>query len=127
MAKILVIDDDDQVRLMLRHSLEENGYDVCTASDGKEGVRRYHEDPADLVITDIIMPEQEGIETIIELRRDFPGVKIIAISGGGRGNKQCYLDIAKRVGALSAFEKPIDRKELLDAVAGLIGHSTPIE
>ena len=120
MARILIIDDDEQILAMLRQTLEREGYEVVDASDGKEGLRRYRENPTDLIITDLIMPEKEGIETILELRRDFPDVKIIAISGGGRIDPGQYLSIAKSFGAQYTFAKPIERKELLKAVRELL-------
>lgn len=93
MTRILVIDDEPQVRAMLRQMLEREGYEVVEAEEGEEGMRRYREQPVDLVITDILMPQKEGIETIRALRRTNPGVKIIAISGGGRMSKldSCLL------------------------------------
>jgi CheY-like chemotaxis protein len=90
MALILIIDDDNQFRAMLREMLERTGYEFLEASDGKEGLKLYRENP-----TDLIMPEKEGIETIIELRRDFPDVKIIAISGGGQIDAEQYLSRLK--------------------------------
>ncbi len=120
MARILIIDDDEQILAMLRQTLEREGYKVVDASDGKEGLRRYRENPTDLIITDLIMPEKEGIETILELRRDFPDVKIIAISGGGRVDPGQYLSIAKSFGAQYTFAKPIERKKLLKAVRELL-------
>jgi PAS domain S-box-containing protein len=117
---ILVIDDDDQFRGMLRETLEHAGYDVADAPNGKEGIRLYRENPADLVITDIIMPEKEGIETIRELKRDFPEVKIIAISGGGRIGPDSYLKMAKGLGAQRTLTKPLERDELLKTVRELI-------
>lgn len=120
MAKILVIDDESQVRSMLRVLLEDKGYNVVEAPDGKVGLKLYRDEPIDLVITDIIMPEKEGLETIIELRRFSPKVKIIAISGGGRlGFKDC-LDIAQKFGAHRVFSKPLNNNELVDAIAELL-------
>lgn len=107
---ILVIDDDDQFRLMLRRVLEKEGYDVFEATNGKEGINAFRRLQTDLVITDIIMPEVEGVETIISLRKEFPGVKIAAISGGGRNAPDGYLVMAKKLGAELVMEKPIDRK-----------------
>jgi CheY-like chemotaxis protein len=117
MTSILIIDDDRQVRLMLRRRLMQHGYEIAEASDGNEGVRLYRETPTDLIITDLIMPEKEGIETIIELRRDFPDVKIIAISGGGTNNSEQYLNIAKNLGARYTFAKPVEIEELLKAIS----------
>ena len=121
MAQILIIDDDDQLRLMLRKTLERSGYEVVEAPNGKEGIKRFREMPCDLVITDLIMPEKEGIETIVELKKDFPDVKIIAISGGDRSKPESYLNLAKQLGAKRVFPKPIDREELLNAVRELLG------
>ena len=120
MPLILIIDDDDQLRGMLREMLERAGYEVADAPNGKEGIRLYRENPADLVVTDLIMPEKEGIETIIELRREFPDVKIIAMSGGGTIEAEKYLRMAKGLGAVRTLTKPIERKELLEAVRELI-------
>ncbi len=121
MARILIIDDDEQVLAMLRQTLERKGYEVLDAPDGKVGIKLYQEDPTDLIITDIIMPGKEGIETIMELKRNFPDVKIIAISGGGRINPEEYLDMADKLGAKRTFAKPVEREELLKAVRELIG------
>ncbi len=120
MARILVIDDDIQILEMLRQTLEHEGYEVIDAHDGKEGMKLYREAPTDLIITDIIMPEKEGIETIMELKRDFPDVKIIAISGGGRiGAKEC-LHLAKKLGAQRTFTKPVPRQDMIKAVKELL-------
>ena len=121
MARILVIDDDVLVLDMLYESLTSEGYDVLRASNGKEGLKLYRKEPVDLIITDLIMPEKEGIETIIELRHDFPDVKIIAISGGGRIGTKDYLNMAKIFGVQQTFTKPVGRKQLLDAIKELIG------
>lgn len=119
MKRILVIDDDSQTRQMLRQALERAGYSVVEARDGAEGLQYYQENPADLVITDILMPEKEGLETIRELREKFPSVKIIAISGGGRTGKLDFLPVAKKLGALRTLYKPFPLQELLDAVRDL--------
>jgi len=121
MARILTIDDDVQVLDMLRQTSEHEGYEVVDAPNGKEGIRLYRENPADLIITDIIMPEKEGIKTIMELKQNFPDVKIIAISGGGRISLEGYLSMASKLGARYTFSKPVEREELLAAVRELIG------
>jgi CheY-like chemotaxis protein len=120
MARVLIVDDDDQVRAVFRRALEGGGYEVTDASDGKAGSRLYRQQPADLILMDIIMPEQEGLETIQELRGDFPDVKIIAISGGGRGGAADYLVLARKLGADLALEKPISHEDLLRAVDQLL-------
>ena len=122
MARILIIDDDVQTLNMLRQMLEGEGYEVIDAPDGKEGIRRYRENPTDLIITDLLMPEKEGIETIQELKRDFPDIKINAISGGGRVGPGGYLHMAKMLGAQRTFVKPIEREELLKAVRELLNN-----
>ena len=121
MARILVVDDDDQVRALLKITLQRAGYEVEEASNGKVAGNVYRQNPTDLVITDILMPEMEGIETILELRRDFPDVKVIAISGGGRLGPDVYLDLANRCGVLRTFTKPIDREDLLTGVREALG------
>ena len=120
MERILIIDDDDQFLAMLRKMLERNGYKIVEASDGKEGIRLYRENLTDLIITDIIMPEKEGIEIIMELRRDFPDVKIIAISGGGCIGPEDYLHMAMMLGAKRTLTKPIERDELIKVVRELM-------
>ena len=120
MAKILIIDDDDKFRTMLRQLLERNGHEIKEASGGKEGIKLYRENPTDLIITDLIMPGKDGIETIQEFKKDFPDIKIIAISGGGRLGPQDYLHIAKMLGAQKTLTKPIELPELLKAIEELL-------
>jgi CheY-like chemotaxis protein len=116
MTSILVVDDEKQIRLMLRQMLEREGYRVMEAPDGKMALKLYREHPADLVITDIIMPEMEGIKTIMELKKTSPKVKIIALSGGGKNDPEQYLKFAKKLGADRTFMKPFDRQTLLKTV-----------
>ena len=117
---ILVIDDDESIRVLLRTILEREGYRVVDAHEGHEGLKQFRENPTDLVITDLIMPGKEGIETIRELRQKFPGVKIIAVSGGGRIGPSSYLKMAKGVGALRTLSKPFDKTVLLEVVKEVI-------
>lgn len=119
MIRILVIDDDFQMREMLGVILERKGYDVKTASDGKAALQLQSKKPFDIVITDIIMPEKEGLETISELRRGYPRVKIIAISGGGQYKPEGYLELAKQHGADRVLAKPFGSWEILGAVREL--------
>lgn len=123
MARILVIEDDVQVLGMLRRALERAGFEVIPTTDGKRALEIHRKEPADLVITDLIMPEKEGIEIIRELRRDFPDVKIIAISGGGRIGSTSYLKMAQTLGAHRTLAKPFERKEMLAAVRQLVGEA----
>jgi CheY-like chemotaxis protein len=120
MKSILVVDDDEYIRIMLKKLFEQEGYAVQTAENGKSAVKSLSEKPVDLVITDIIMPEKEGLETIMELRRDFPNVKLIAISGGGLIQANEYLKLAKVMGARYAFSKPISIIELKAAVRSIL-------
>jgi DNA-binding response OmpR family regulator len=119
-SHILVIDDDGSVRSMLRQTLERAGYEVSEAADGDEGIDLYRRRPADLVIMDIIMPQKSGWTAILELKTEFPDVKIIAISGGGKLGPFSYLMIAKRFGARHIFKKPVRKQELLDTIADLL-------
>lgn len=119
-GRVLVIDDDSQMRAMLKQVLEKEGYDVIEAADGNAGIKSYRENLPDLVITDLIMPEKEGVETIMELKKDFPDANIIAASGGGRNEPESYLQMAKQLGAARVFAKPIDRSKLMDAVRELL-------
>lgn len=119
-SRILIIEDDVQIREMLRQTMEREGYEVVDAPNGKVAMKIQREKPAALIITDLIMPEKEGIETIRELRQDFQDIKIIAISGGGRIGPEEYLQMAKMLGAQRTFAKPIERKVLLDAVRELL-------
>lgn len=120
--KILVIDDDDQFRMMMVEMLERKQFEVFAAADGEEGIQIWQNVNPDLVITDIIMPNKEGIETILELKRFNKAVKIIAISGGGRTNAKDNLRSAKLLGASLTLAKPFESSELLKAVIELIGN-----
>lgn len=121
MAKVLVIEDNQQVLYSYKRMLELAGHQVVGAVNGNEGTRLYREDPADVVITDMVMPEKDGMETIMELRKDYPGVKIIAVSGGGAIGPYCYLMTAQRLGANRILTKPIDKSELVKAVVDVVG------
>ena len=123
MPRILVIDDEQYILLMLKKMLERAGFDVDIAINGEEGLRYYHKYPADLIITDIVMPEKEGLETIRELKSDNPNVKIIAISGGGRADSKEYLESARLFGAERIFSKPFKQAELLKAVQDMLSDS----
>ncbi|MBA4072973.1 MAG: response regulator [Gemmatimonas sp.] len=119
-ARILVIDDDPIVRDLVVEMLRREGYDVESAEDGHAGMKRFHEQPSALVITDVVMPEQEGLETLMQLRRSGHPVKVLAISGGGRVGPDAYLDMARTLGAHGILAKPFGREELLDLVTKLL-------
>jgi len=120
MARILVVDDDPMITMFLRSVFENAGYSVTEASDGKVATKLYREEPSDLIILDLVMPEKEGIETIMELRRDFPDVKIIAITGGLKGQSEVLLTAAKDLGASHTFKKPLNSTEILEAAEKII-------
>ncbi len=121
MPSILVVDDDEQVRELVRRMLVKNGHDVTTATDGRHATRMLSVGPLpDIVITDIVMPEQEGIETITIIRERFPSVKVIAISGAAQGGALEYLPSAKALGAHETLAKPFTPGALYDAVAAAL-------
>jgi len=116
MARVLIIDDEDIVRVTLRQMLEKAGFQVEEAENGVKGLERQRAAPCDLLITDLIMPEKDGVETIIEFRREFPETKIVAISGGGRTKNMDFLKLAEKVGADGVLPKPFRRNELLEVL-----------
>jgi CheY-like chemotaxis protein len=119
MATVLVIEDDQEVREYLVAVLSRAGHTVSAACNGRDGVARFQEQPTEVVITDIIMPEKDGIETILDLRREHPQLKVIAISGGGRSTPENYLHSARLLGADRAIRKPFKNEEILSAVSEL--------
>lgn len=117
MPSILVVDDDEQIRRLIRETLEEAGYRVTEARNGREAIPQYRLAPADLVIMDILMPGQDGLVTIATLRQEFPNLKVIAITGGtDRIGILNFLDVAKMFGACRTLQKPFEMKTLLDTV-----------
>ena len=118
--KILLIDDDTLIRRSVARVLLQNGYEVVTAEDGVRGLELYHRQKFDLIITDIYMPRQEGIETILTLRRTDPDTKIIAISGGGRTGNTDALEMARLLGANAILEKPFRTDQLLAKIEAVM-------
>lgn len=116
MARILVIDDEELARYTMREILQSVGHEVTEASNGNEGIKLQNEQLFDLVITDIIMPEKEGVETIIELRQAYPTLKIIGVSGGGRARNLQFLKISQQFGADKVLKKPFTYDQLLESV-----------
>ena len=114
MARILVIEDDADMRTSLEKALQSAGHQAVLASDGQEGMKLFRLTPADVVITDLFMPNQDGIETMMNLRREFPEARIVAISGNISAS--AMLSVAKRLGAVVVLEKPFDVEALLAAV-----------
>jgi DNA-binding response OmpR family regulator len=123
MSNILVIDDDNAICQLLKQGLEAQGHRVTIAHDGKKGLVAHKISPADLVITDLIMPGMEGIETIIEMRRRSPKLKIIAMSGGGMGKGTDYLQIAEKFGAQRTITKPFTIRKLAQVIAEVMGEA----
>jgi CheY-like chemotaxis protein len=121
MASILLVDDDEQLRTMLSVVLRRAGYEVRVAIDGIEASNFYRSHPTDLIITDLIMPEKEGLEMIRELRKDYPQAKIIAMSGGGRTGTMNCLEVARAFGAQQVLEKPFPHQEILEAIRRVLG------
>jgi two-component system chemotaxis response regulator CheY len=120
--RVLIIDDEESVRQTLRENLEICGFEVSEATDGADGLTRIDAaNPPHVVITDIIMPRQEGLETIIAIRKKFPATKLIAISGGGRSKTMDFLNLAEKLGAHAVLPKPLDLDELEKAVRTLAG------
>ncbi len=124
MSKVLVIDDDRMVRETVKIILESAGHTVVLASNGREGLKTFAADTPDIVITDILMPEKEGIETIAELRRLKPDLPIVAISGGGRIGNMNFLKLAESFGANHTLTKPFEPEEILRLVAELTPAAT---
>jgi CheY-like chemotaxis protein len=121
MSRILLVDDDEDFRRMLCKVLEKAGHEVRDAANGKAALELYRQEPGDLIITDLVMPVKEGLESIREFRRLNPSVKIIAISGGGRMDPRLNLVIAQHFGARQTLAKPFSNQEILDAVALVLG------
>ena len=119
MAKILIIDDDGQLRQILQQLLTSSGHAVTTAHDGADGLRRFRAEPADLIITDVFMPDQDGLGTILALRREFPGVRIIAISGR-ESRSPNWLTVAARLGATRTLANPFTVGQLTEAIADVL-------
>jgi CheY-like chemotaxis protein len=120
MQSILVIDDDKLMCMALARILVSAGYTVTQAFDGDEGLQLYRTHGFDLVITDLIMPDKEGIQIIRELRKENSNIRIIAMSAGGRGGATDYLKWARLMGAKQCLSKPIKREDLLNAVSTVL-------
>lgn len=119
-TKILLIEDDPRLRVTLARMLESEGYQVVQAEEGSEGMRLFASEKPSLVVTDLIMPGKEGMETILTLRAKNPDLKIIAMSGGGLVRAAEYLPVAKAAGADLTLEKPFSIKKLIEAIQDLL-------
>ncbi len=123
MPSILIIDDDDSVRESLRRTLHKEGYTIMEASEGRRGLKQLERSPVDLILLDMFMPDKDGLETIGELRRTHPGIRIIAMSGGGFKGTVDVLHVAKMLGARRTLAKPFTREELIEAVEQVVNGS----
>jgi len=123
MKSILLVEDDDQFRTMLKEVLTRANYQVQEASDGKEGIKLFESHTPDLVLTDLVMPDQEGLGMILELKKLCSEAKIIAMSGGSIGGSANTLKMAKLFGATRVLRKPFSHQEILEAVSQVLqGH-----
>ena len=118
--KILLVDDDKLLRNVLHRVLAHAGYDVILAGNGREALAQYKASLPDIVLTDIIMPDKEGLETITELRRHNPTAKIIAMSGGGLMDPGSYLAVARKLGVTATLAKPFGHQEMLGILESLL-------
>jgi CheY-like chemotaxis protein len=125
MARILVVDDEPDILVILDRMLRRAEHETVLASNGKEAIKRLEESPVDAVITDLIMPDGEGIETIAAIRKRWPGVKIIAMSGGGRQSPVAYLAVAATLGADATLAKPFERADLVETLNRVLGVPSP--
>jgi CheY-like chemotaxis protein len=116
MHRILVVDDDPNLRTAIRRMLEPEGFEIEEASDGRNAMRAFRARPADLVLCDVFMPEKDGLEVLRELAREFSGARVVAMSGGGFRGTMNLLPMAQGLGAVAVLYKPFERAELLTVV-----------
>lgn len=122
MSRVLVIDDDPLIRQTIRFALEDAGFNVDEAESGVDGCIAVAEGSFDLVITDILMPNKDGIETIIEVKRTRPALRILAMSGGGKIDGREFLSLASRLGVNDTISKPFQLSALISKVQQLCAH-----
>jgi CheY-like chemotaxis protein len=120
MPGILIVEDEKEVREMLRVSLQRKRYTILEAENGKDAITYFKPAVTDLVITDLIMPEEDGLKVIMKLREIKPSIKIIAISGGGKAGPGSYLNLAKALGANAAYSKPFSLNDLMTKIDELL-------
>ena len=120
MAGILIVEDDKDLREMLKISLLMRKYTVLEASDGKEALIKFRPGVTDMVITDLIMPDEDGLKVIMKIKEIKPSIKIIAISGGGKAGPGNYLNLAKALGADEIFPKPFSINEMIKKIDELL-------
>jgi CheY-like chemotaxis protein len=120
MPGVLIVEDDKELREMLKMSLLRSGFTVMEAGNGKEAITHFKSSLTDLVVTDLIMPEEDGLKVVIKLRELKPSIKIIAISGGGKVGPGSYLNLAKALGADAIYSKPFSVNELTAKIEQLL-------
>jgi len=120
MARVIVIDDQEPIRRVVRRALEKEGHEVLEASDGEIGEQLLERSPADVVITDIFMPGQDGIVTLRQIRKRFPAVKVIVISGGDSSGMLDLRQDAELLGAVKSLQKPFSAREIMDVVRDVL-------
>ena len=120
MARIIVIDDDQLLRTTVRRALESEGHEVREADEGEQGLALLAAQPADLLITDIFMPGQDGIVTLVRMRKEFPGLKVIVMSGGGMDGRLDFLEDARMLGAVATLRKPFGPADVRRVVADVL-------
>ena len=123
MKRILIIDDEQIVLEVLRKILELEGYEVVTAANGDEGIELFSQKPFDLVVTDMVMPEKDGLQTILDLRKEDPDLAVIAMSGGGTISKERYLAVAGYLDGIITITKPFSLESITEAVAKLLSET----
>lgn len=124
-TKILIVDDEAPIRLWLRQILEAKGMTIGEAANGTEALAELRREAWDAIITDVLMPDTDGIELLLRIRRDFPNLAVITMSGGGQLSSDFYLGIAKKLGTTTTLVKPFDAEELEAALALLLADRRP--
>jgi len=125
LKKILLVDDEKSIRKMLRTVLGDDKYSFAEASNGLEALAIMETQSIDLILTDVIMPDCDGIELVMSVRKKLPDIKVIVMSGGGRVRADHYLNLAEKLGAARVFEKPFNTAELRDTVSELLMDAEP--
>jgi CheY-like chemotaxis protein len=125
MAGILIVEDDEDLREMLKISLLARKYTVLEASNGKDALLRFKPLITDMVITDLIMPDEDGLKVIMKIKEIKPAIKVIAISGGGKAGPGNYLNLAKALGADEIYSKPFSVNELIKKIGELLDEEHP--
>ncbi len=121
MKRILIIDDDEMIRVVFERFLKGKGYAVDCAAGGKEGLRLLETEPPDLVVTDIMMPDTDGLEVVLSMHKTHPGIPVIAVSGGMSVAPMDFLPLVKKFGAGKVFYKPVELDDLLEGIQELLG------